>query len=340
MNTIHSNPRLLDILTREGVLVRVTLRYWRGRKKLTPEDLGLEPDQVSDRLISLGHKRLLPKEVLAGFALIESRVHGLVEASTFPFLGGIGRFLPNARLGEVRRRLEEHEVEFRSAVASFLEDYASHQLQAVEEWRRFARSAGADPERLVSAVDAAFPPADQLRASFGFEVHLFQLALPEALRAETLAFGDQEAVVEARRRVAQEAAREVRRNTEEFVGGCVATLREQAAQLCEEMLGSISSGKTSAVHQKTLNRLVRFIDEFKSLNFAGDAELEAQLDEARRKLLSRTAEEYRDSAYAQRQLVSGLTALKDRARELAQTDAAAVVQRFGEMGRRKFHFAA
>ena len=36
----------------------------------------------------------------------------------------------------------------------------------------------------------------------------------------------------------------------------------------------------------------------------------------------------------------GLTALKDRARELARADAAEVVQRFGELGKRKFHFAA
>ena len=34
---------------------------------------------------------------LAPFALIESRAHALVEAATFPFLGDIGRFLPNRK---------------------------------------------------------------------------------------------------------------------------------------------------------------------------------------------------------------------------------------------------
>ncbi|MBE0542251.1 MAG: hypothetical protein IH623_12760 [Verrucomicrobia bacterium] len=48
------NP-LLQSLTREGVLINVSVRFWRAHKKLRAEDLGLEPNKVSDRLISLGH---------------------------------------------------------------------------------------------------------------------------------------------------------------------------------------------------------------------------------------------------------------------------------------------
>jgi hypothetical protein len=63
---------LLQVLTREGVLVNVSVRYWRAHKKLKAEDIGLKPDAVSDRLISLGHKRLLPKEATAALALVEA----------------------------------------------------------------------------------------------------------------------------------------------------------------------------------------------------------------------------------------------------------------------------
>jgi hypothetical protein len=89
MNT--PNP-LLATLTREGVLISVSVRYWRAHKKLKAEDIGLEPDKVSARLISLGHKRLLPKEATAALALVESRAHSLVEANTFPFLNGLAHF--------------------------------------------------------------------------------------------------------------------------------------------------------------------------------------------------------------------------------------------------------
>jgi nucleoside-diphosphate-sugar epimerase len=48
----------------------------------------------------------------------------------------------------------------------------------------------------------------------------------------------------------------------------VASLRQQTAQLCEEMLESMRTGKTG-VHQKTLNRLTRFIEEFIAAPRAG-----------------------------------------------------------------------
>jgi len=71
------NDTLLNVLSREGVLINVSVRYWRGSKKLKAEDLGLNPDDVSDRLISLGHKRLLPKDALSAIALIEGRAQGI-----------------------------------------------------------------------------------------------------------------------------------------------------------------------------------------------------------------------------------------------------------------------
>ena len=65
-----------------------------------------------------------------------------------------------------------------------------------------------------------------------------------------------------------------------------------------------------------------------------------KLDEVRRELLSRTAEEYRDDTFARQCLVTGLNRLSDEARKLAKQDATELVQRFGELGRRKFHLAA
>jgi len=95
------NLPLLEAVCRRGVLCATSVRYWRGCKKLRPEDLGLDPAHVSVRLIQLGQKRLVPREALSAFALIESRAHSLVEQASFPFLGGIARFVPNLRLGDL-----------------------------------------------------------------------------------------------------------------------------------------------------------------------------------------------------------------------------------------------
>ena len=65
-----SNTDLLKVLVREGVLISVRVRYWRATRKLKAQDLGLDPEKISDRLVSLGHKRLLPREATARLALV------------------------------------------------------------------------------------------------------------------------------------------------------------------------------------------------------------------------------------------------------------------------------
>src|SRR5205814_9367134 len=131
----------------------------------------------------------------------------------------------------------------------------------------------------------------------GFDRQLFQIAVPERLGLDTLALEDQQQLIQARQQAAQAAAQKIRSDAETFVADCVATLREQTAKLCQEMLESINTCETG-VHQKTLNRLVKFVDQFKQMNFVNDIEMEHQLDTVRRELLSKTAEEYRDSRKA------------------------------------------
>lgn len=333
------NNDLLAVLTREGVLIKVSCRYWRGTKKLKPEDLGLKQDDVSDRLISLGHKRLLPKDALSDLSLVEGRAHALIEANTFPFLNGVAHFLPNARLEDVTSKLEQMQQEFWSAKQTFLSKYAGLRRDASKEWRRMAEKLVTDPDRLVVAIETSFPYPQHMDRYYGFDVQLFQIALPEKMETDLLSIAEHREVVSARQKAVQDASRKIRQDVESFVADCVASLREQTAQLCEDMLHSINHSETG-VHQKTLNRLVKFIEQFKQMNFVNDTEMEQQLENVRKELLSKTAEEYRDSSRARNRLVNGLSALANQARELAKQDATELVQRFGQVGVRKFNLAA
>ncbi len=338
-STLSPSNGLLEVLTREGVLVNVSVRYWRAAKKLRPEDLGLDPDDVTERLISLGHKRLLPRDALAQFALIESRAHALVEASTFPFLNGLGHFLPNRKLAEVTARLDALEQEFQQAQTAFSVRYAHLRGEALQEWREAAQKLSQAPEQVVAGIEAAFPTPERLHRYFLFSTSLYQIQAPERLNGDLVSVGDQRAVIDARERAAAEARARITQGVDGFVRDCVASLREQTARLCDEMLQSFRGGKTG-VHQKTLNRLLGFIDEFKTLNFAGDHELETRLEEVRQRFLGRTAEEYRDDTRARAKLTRGIAALADTARDMARADAKEIVDRFGRMGTRKFTLAA
>ena len=94
------------------------------------------------------------------------------------------------------------------------------------------------------------------------------------------------------------------------------------------------------MHQKTLNRLIRFIDHFRELNFVNDREMEEQLQVVRDEFLSRNAGVYRENTAARMDLVSGLQDLREKAQELTHQDAQELVQSFGQMGVRRFSLAA
>ena len=336
---MNENPQLMDVLTREGVLINVSVRYWRATKKLNPEDLGLNPDQIAERFISLGHKKLLPKEKLEPLALIEGRAHALIETSTFPFLHGLGHFLPNTKLEEVTGKLNVLEREFQQAKGSFLSQYAELRKAACDDWLQAARLLVPDPERVVATIEASFPNLATMEQAFGFAVQLFQIRAPESLDLALVSLAEHQEVIRAREAAAQAAAQQIHQGAQNFVADCVASLRQQTSELCQEMLESMRTGKTG-VHQKTLNRLIRFIDQFKQMNFVGDQEMEAQLEHVRQEFLVRTAEDYRDDPAAQTRLQQGLQGLAETARALAGQESRELVERFGQLGQRKFHLAA
>ena len=209
MENNNGNNGLLSILTREGVLLKVSVHFWRGCKKLRPEDIGLERKNLSDQLISLGHKRLLPKDALATLAVIEGCAHALVEANTFPFLNGLAHFLPNSKLQEVNEKLEELEQEFWEAKKAFLQKYSSLRQSASKDWRKMAEKLVKDPERLVATIEASFPYPDQMERYYGFDIQRFQIALPQHMAAELVNASEQLAIIEARQKAAQEAGQKI-----------------------------------------------------------------------------------------------------------------------------------
>ena len=76
------------------------------------------------------------------------------------------------------------------------------------------------------------------------------------------------------------------------------------------------------------------------MNFVNDTVMEQRLEAVKRELLPKTAQEYRDSAVARARLKNGLSKVANEARNLARQDATELINRFGEMGRRKFNLAA
>ncbi len=140
-------------------------------------------------------------------------------------------------------------------------------------------------------------------------------------------------------RIAEEASRRMKADLDGFIRDSVASMREETARLASEVLATID-GSENGVHQRTLNRLTTFIDSFRSLNFAGDQQLESTLEKFRRDLLTRSAEDYRNDSSAMSSLTDGLARLRENAVQLARSDAREVLARFGQLGARKLAAAS
>ena len=87
---------------------------------------------------------------------------------------------------------------------------------------------------------------------YGFDVHRFQIAMPQHMAAELVIASEQQAVIEARQKAAQEAGQKIRSDVQAFVADCVASLREQTAQLCEDMLQSSMAVKLGCTRRPSI----------------------------------------------------------------------------------------
>ena len=90
-----TTPRWLSLM-QEGVIVRLHIGRWRAKAGLTWTDLGLELDQETGsdlkEIISLGYKRLLPKDIIRELDSIDSKARKWLDAKAYRTHWGF--FLP------------------------------------------------------------------------------------------------------------------------------------------------------------------------------------------------------------------------------------------------------
>ncbi len=304
--------RNLDNLTvalqEKGVLIVVSVRRWRGRRKLRPEDLGLSPEDIDDDMFTLGQKHLVSPDTIRRFGVLESRARQLVENTGFPFLS-IARYVPNNMLDDLLVGLDDIKEDFDMAVELFIADYDAVRADALQRWRAYAAAHKLDEQKLILAVEKALPSPKELRAKFAFSTLIFQVDSPSRPTLE-------QQCVDVRAKAVKRARTEIQSTTQAFISDCITRLRQETAKLCEEVL--ITVNKTESLSAKTINRLQTFMTRFEGLNFADDRQMAEQIEKFKADLLS--AEEYRKSPEAMTSLSDGLTKLRSEALKLITSD--------------------
>jgi hypothetical protein len=157
---------------------------WTGKVALTLEDLGLEKDHMPHN-ISLGDKRLVPKEALAP---LQSRVRlarKVLEVYGFAFPWGSGRLVFHQAMPIVIDKLEQEFADYHEALKVFEHEYDSYKLKMRPEWTKAATQAHFRSlnkkkhastsfiSNFLSRIYASYPSFEEIRHKFrtGYSIH-------------------------------------------------------------------------------------------------------------------------------------------------------------------------
>ncbi|HZU03369.1 MAG TPA: DUF3150 domain-containing protein [Ktedonobacteraceae bacterium] len=228
-STLHGWRRRL----KEGVIVDLEIKRWRGRKKLDLIDLGIEPTDLETRrafreLLNLGSKLLMPQEVVGRLDSIERYARQVLGRYSYdtPW----GHFLPYSTYSTWRDENERWRDEYFAVRDEIYETYPEQVATLLQQYAPIGRHAyqlmlSQVPEILaqrglssedaflaffLEKIRAAIPSGEQVKDSFVYNYDLRQIE-PDLLNPQSQRVNDQqitEAAEEAERIRQEEVERE------------------------------------------------------------------------------------------------------------------------------------
>lgn len=285
---------------KDGALVEVHVSFWSGARSLSPEDLGLKPEDVADAY-KLGRKMLVPADVIKKFRRIEAAARRVVADGSFRFPIGNAQFIPRKKFEKILQELKLSQTQYLALVDELVENYDKYRTEMVEVYQKAAEKAYVnqlpdsatfgpeyDPEKeraqyteaFLARINSYYPPAESLKSRFALWWDVFEIAIPRMKKTT----GEGVLEDQTKQSIAEEEYRkEMQTKIASFMDDVVGTLRQETIEVCNRIAQSVKEGKV--IHGKTLNSLKDFVDRFSDLNFVGDTQIEEQLQALRKEYL-------------------------------------------------------
>jgi len=320
-------------LVAAGGFFHVKIGHFRGTTDLKWGDLGLTAKAMRDegeadesvRLFRAGRKYLLKPELLNQINALESQARKyLYRQIQTPF----GYFVPVTAMNGFLDKMGQLQAKFFALRDEIVAGYDQHRRELLLEYARRARASWRtqrtlDPESMdeedrrsenrsvaaqVTAIAERMPTAEGLRDSFSFSLIPLELNLaganPSRSRITTAsAIGSliarENEISAMRLRLAQTAQVEQQRQVGEFLKDVVSHLRSLVYDATTDVLAALK--KNGRLVTPSILSLKNMIEAVGSLNFYGDAEIEASLNRVQ-KVLSEVQAHSATGADIERQL--------------------------------------
>lgn len=340
------NPRWVDLL-QEGVIVKVTLRRWRGKARLELDgDLGIPVNgegELYRALLDIGSKLLLPRGIQKELDSIDSAARQNVER--FGFKTHWGTFIPATAYAAWKEKDAEYQERYFAVRDQIIARYGEIIDKQLDEYAEAARVAykrrnklqpGQDLDWRINREDdfveaymarlrLLIPTKDQIAASFAYEVELAYIPLPSLLAADRQNATEIAVANEAERRrlnaldaMNREVIAKAQAEKESLVDGFLTDIVRQLRAMIYDAVTAVSdaTAKNGFLHPRSVVQLQNLVAQVERLNFIGDRDAEAMVERLRSLAAQATTD--RDPAEVQQALDD--VALVTRASLLALGD--------------------
>ena len=295
-----------------GDLVDINVSMWTAEKRLTPQDLGIDEEKLSE-VFTLGRKQLMPKDVISRFKHLDYKARATLYNNSFPCKFGQSRFIPKKKLIDFVDEFEAVKKEFQEEVNKFVERYESYKNDMRDEYVKAAHEAYQRSSLLcglvksedtfvrefLERVDSFYPHTEQIRSKFHMDYLAFQARMPDLSQVSF----EEIAEDNAKRELMQKAfEKKLYNHACSLVDTMVGSLREKATTVLSQVMDSIKEGKR--INEATFNMIRKMIEDFEKMNVCEDSILETKLVEFKSKYLDainakmvRENDELRDELY-------------------------------------------
>lgn len=300
-----------------GNLVDINVSMWTAERRLQPEDLGLEKEDVSE-MFSLGRKKLISPEIIAQFKNKDYLARHILEKFSFPFAFGGARFVPKKMFVEFAQEIDTTIFQFNKLADDFCLNYNRYKLEMRKEYVQIAHAAfsrrktvsgfDVDEDTFINAtlarIEKVYPAPEEIRSKFNMEYVVFRAELPDLSKAS---YADVAEDQEKLSLMEQAYTKTLTKKVNEFVDKVIGELRSKAVEVIDYLAESIKSGK--AINEASLNTIRNMIEDYEKKDIIGDVKFLGMLKEFKLKLDKFTAKQIKADHGLQKSILDELKAL-------------------------------
>lgn len=178
---LNRKEEIMDIvnsLFRTGAVIKVDVHIWSAKKKLNPEDLGIDPNDINEHLVSLGSKWLIPSEEIQQLEGFRTKARIAIDKRSLKF--SFGSFVPNESVKPLMDELNSIRDKFNESVESIKSRFDELRHRMVNEWQVEAASIASRRNEpglvfeVMNRVEAMMPQWNMIEGKFTFVVHEYR----------------------------------------------------------------------------------------------------------------------------------------------------------------------